>query len=477
MIFAPFLFTRGIQVRYAKYLAATMPQNYYISIYKSANMHNRIFTPVKYLLSFVALFSAVNQANALCVATDSIITTTLCSGDTFYVGSHGYTQTNTYTDTLTNANGCDSVVTLNLTVIQPIVVAITDSVCAGDTFHFNGRNITASGNYTDTITATSTGCDSITTLNLTVIAPILTSIHDTICTGDTIYFNGNAYTTSGSHKDTLTAISGCDSIVTLNVLVRPVLTSAISQSICRGGSYNFNGITLNQPGNYKDTLTNQLGCDSVVTLTLNYAADVAHNVSATICAGNSFIFNGDTLIYSGIYNDTLVSSTGCDSLVVLNLDILPNPLEPYIVTSGDTLIASYAPSYQWLLNGNVLPGDTLGSIAAAQAGNYQVEIIGPNGCRNMSAVYTEYASGINELSGNWDVRLYPNPNQGSFTISFTDKLNRNVQITDALGRVIIADEVVGGTKEFNLANLAGGVYFTRIKQQDEIKTIRFVIAR
>jgi hypothetical protein len=388
-------------------------------------MYNRIYSPVKCFLLLVIFIFSVISAQATCLVTDSTITTSICSGDTFYVGTHAHTVTNTYSDTLVNAAGCDSIVTLNLTVI----------------------------------------------------APIRTALGDTICTGDTVYFNGHAYTTSGTHNDTLTALSGCDSIVTMNILVRPVLTSAISQSICQGGSYNFNGNVLTMTGTYKDTLTNAVGCDSVVTLTLSYTSDVPHYISATICAGNTYVYNGVTLVYSGVYSDTLVSSGGCDSLVILTLNILPIPTEPYIVASGDTLTASASPAYQWLLNGSPLSGDTAGTLVATQTGYYQVEIIGPNSCSNTSAGIYETMVGINNVAGSWNVRLYPNPNNGSFVISFSDNVNRALQITDALGRVVLEDENVSGTKNFNFGELAGGVYFTRIKQQDEIKTMRFVIAR
>jgi hypothetical protein len=229
-------------------------------------------------------------------------------------------------------------------------------------------------------------------------------------------------------------------------------------------------------GTYIDTLTNGSGCDSVITLTLTYNPDVPHNISVSICQGSSYAYNGDTLIYSGVYNDTLVASTGCDSLVVLTLNIMPNPLEPYIVASGDTLTASAAPAYQWVLNGSAIAGDTGINLVTTQTGDYQVEITGPNGCKNTSAAYYENALGINNVQSAWNVKLYPNPNNGTFIIAFSDNVTRVVQITDALDRVIMADEIVSGTKEFNLTALAG-VYFTRIKQQDEIRTIRFVIAK
>ena len=389
-------------------------------------MTTRFYTPVKHLVIFVVFMLTANCASANCAETDSTFSATICSGDTFYVGTNAHTQTNIYSDTLLNSVGCDSVVTLTLTVI----------------------------------------------------APIRQTVYDTICAGGSVIFDGNTYTIPGSHTDTLIAtVSGCDSVVTLQLTVRPVLTGSITQSICHGGAYNFNGVNLSVAGTYKDTLTNGLGCDSIVTLTLTVTADVPNNITRNICQGETYVFYADTLTFSGIYYDTLLASTGCDSVIALTLDILPHPIAPYIITSGSVLTSSFGSSYQWFLNGSPIAGDTSASITYIDAGVYQVQITGPNGCSNISGPYHEYALGINDVSKDWDVKLYPNPNNGLFVIAFTDNVARTVQITDALGNVVITDEHVSGTKEYNFTALANGVYFAHIKQQQETKTTRFVIAK
>ena len=77
------------------------------------------------------------------------------------------------------------------------------------------------------------------------------------------------------YKDTLTNSSGCDSVVTLNLTVRPASTGTISRTITTGSSYLFNGVNLTQPGTYKDTLTNVYGCDSIATLNLSVNTSIA----------------------------------------------------------------------------------------------------------------------------------------------------------------------------------------------------------
>ena len=76
-------------------------------------------------------------------------------------------------------------------------------------------------------------------------------------------WNGNVYTTSGIYVDTLTTISGCDSVVTLDLTINNTLYSTDSAISC--DSYNWNGNVYTTSGIYIDTLTTISGCDSIVT--------------------------------------------------------------------------------------------------------------------------------------------------------------------------------------------------------------------
>ncbi len=100
-----------------------------------------------------------------CVATASTITQSSCS--TFTLNAQTYTTSGTYTQTRTNTAGCDSTITLNLTINQPSSATITQSSCTS--FTLNGTTYTASGTYTQNRT-NAAGCDSSITLNLTINA-------------------------------------------------------------------------------------------------------------------------------------------------------------------------------------------------------------------------------------------------------------------------------------------------------------------
>ena len=77
-----------------------------------------------------------------------------------------YTAAGTYSDIIPNAAGCDSVITINLTINNSSAGAISPTACDSYTAP-SGAVYTASGTYTDVI-PNATGCDSTITINLTV---------------------------------------------------------------------------------------------------------------------------------------------------------------------------------------------------------------------------------------------------------------------------------------------------------------------
>ena len=93
-------------------------------------------------------------------------TTDVTACDSYDWNGTAYTASGSYTFTTTNASGCDSTATLNLTINNSSTSSTTD-VTACDSYDWNGTTYTASGSYTFTTTNAS-GCDSTATLNLTI---------------------------------------------------------------------------------------------------------------------------------------------------------------------------------------------------------------------------------------------------------------------------------------------------------------------
>ena len=249
----------------------------------------------------------------------------ICNGDSFNFNNQSLTISGTFRDTLTSTvNGCDSFIVLTLNVLDTFQTQIQQEICNGDSFSFNGLNLTQSGSFRDTLISTS-GCDSFIVLTLNVLDTFQTQIQQEICNGDSFNFNGQDLTTSGSFRDTLTsAVNGCDSFIVLTLNVLDTFQTQIQQEICNGDSFNFNNQNLTVSGTFRDTLTSAVnGCDSFIVLTLNVLDTFQTQIQQEICNGDSFNFNNQSLTVSGTFRDTLTSAiNGCDSFIVLTLNVL-----------------------------------------------------------------------------------------------------------------------------------------------------------
>jgi len=86
-----------------------------------------------------------------------------------------------------------------------------------------------------------------------------------------------------------------------------------------------------------------------------------------------------------------------------------------------------------------------------------------NGCRDTSAVYEATGVGLREIT-NDELRMtiYPNPNNGNFTLEFSDNKMREVMITDVFGKILLTETAVQGKKEFALNDHPAGLYFIRV---------------
>jgi gliding motility-associated-like protein len=201
--------------------------------------------------------------------TSSTITVSTCS--TYTLNCQVYTSSGVYTQILLNTAGCDSILTLNLT-INNTNSTFNVNAAACNSYFWNGQTYTISGTYTDTLIAAS-GCDSIVTLNLTIKPKLFSMIAQSICSGQTY----SGYNLSGTYIDTLVATSGCDSIRTiqLTVLPKPIPDLGADKGLCSGDSLILtpgefssylwqdgttnNSITVMQPGIYFVVVSNNCG--------------------------------------------------------------------------------------------------------------------------------------------------------------------------------------------------------------------------
>lgn len=203
----------------------------------------------------------------------------------------------------------------------PTTTNVNAAICQGESILLGGSQQSESGIYTD-VFITPQGCDSTVITNLT-INPIyqVTKQYD-LCPGGTLQIGSSSYSSQGVYVDTLVSSTGCDSIVTSIIFMLPTITTSQDVTICSGSSYDFNGTPLTNEGVYTDTLATSEGCDSIIILSLFVTPPSVNYDVAEICQGEVFVFGNQNLEESGIYSDTVQTISGCDSVLVLELSVV-----------------------------------------------------------------------------------------------------------------------------------------------------------
>ncbi|MCX6231347.1 MAG: gliding motility-associated C-terminal domain-containing protein [Bacteroidetes bacterium] len=253
------------------------------------------------------------------------INPTICQGSMFPVGIHLYSSAGIYHDTLLSNIGCDSIITCNLTVNPTKFTTLNQAICQGEVFSVGIHNYSNTGIYKDTIVSYS-GCDSIITTHLTVNPKKQLTINPSICQGKSFVVGLHNYTSAGTYRDTLLTSFGCDSIVIINLSVNPNKQTSTNPVICQGEVFNIGTHTYTAAGTYIDTLLTFSGCDSIVTTNLTVKSTSQINLYPVLCQGEIFYINNHSYSSTGIYSDTLINFTGCDSIIYTHLTIKPLPI-------------------------------------------------------------------------------------------------------------------------------------------------------
>lgn len=253
--------------------------------------------------------------------------TTNCFEDSYLWNTQSYNQAGAHTQVLVAQDGLDSVVTLNLSVPSAISSGFYDVFCPESPYVWNNQTYSQPGEHTQVLTAQN-GCDSTVTIYLDYAPPITSSFSDSFCSEMPYVWNNQLYSQEGIYTQILTSQSGCDSTVTLNLTYAPPITSSFSDNFCPEMPYIWNNQSYSQEGIYNQILTAQSGCDSTVTLNLTYAAPISSTYSDNFCPGSFYSWNNQTYNQPGQFLQIFTAQNGCDSTVTLNLTYTPNNFNP-----------------------------------------------------------------------------------------------------------------------------------------------------
>jgi hypothetical protein len=249
----------------------------------------------------------------------------ICPEKGYKLGNTTYVVSGVYTDVLKNALGCDSTVTVDLTVLPAAKSTLDKTVCFNEKFKIGNEEFSATGTYTVKVPS-SKGCDSTITLNLTVLAAKSKTNNITVCFGGKYTYKGVDYDKTGVYNlEKFTAVNGCDSSLLLNLTVLPDYSNVkISRKICTGQTYLFGTETLDKAGVYTKSFQSSylgLNCDSTVTLTLTIENRIETLLEKVICFGENYPFGGIPYSTTTKVQKIFKASGGCDSIVTLDLTV------------------------------------------------------------------------------------------------------------------------------------------------------------
>ncbi len=424
----------------------------------------------------------VSASNGTVCAGQSFVLTP--SGASTYIYSSGSatvtpTSNTTYSIIGTSAQGCVS----SNTAVASVSVITVNTITA------NSGSICVGGSYTITPSGSSN-------YNYSSLSPVVSPNTTT------------SYTVTGS-------AFGCNAIpavVTVTVNALPVV-NVTSGAICAGSSFTLNpsGASTYSYVNGGPVVTpttttvygiigTSNGCTGVAssaTVVVN-AIPVMTAADGTICLGDNFVImptGADSYTYSSgaaavtptttsSYTVSGESTAGCDaSDIVVNVAVNnPPALNP--VATGTSLCAGEsatitvgtASSYMWAnSNSNNPTTTTLSSnvVSPSLPTTYTITGVSAEGCSSSAviAIKVSACTGLTDNSAD-QIALWPNPNNGNFTLRLNDKAS--VTIFNQLGQLIQTSNAIAGDNHLDIENKANGIYYVTVQNGQFTQTIKIV---
>lgn len=398
------------------------------------------------------------------ISTTAIEELTLCESED-YVGKYfsfdrneltvGKKETS-YWELHTENNQADTLRGVSLNVLPMVETILEAKICEGDVYALNNfPSLTEAGQYKQKVTSAN-GCDSVVVLNLTYIPVQRVTTMDTICSGTSLMWNGKEYNRTGVYEETFVSSLGCDSVVTLILKVDDPMQVEESVNICYGESYSFGSQIITASGDYKETFKTIDGCDSIVLLHATVLPDYRLILNEVIKSGEKYTGHGfEGLSKTGTYKLELESVDGCDSTIVLNLTVLGGDttyVEFEITT--DQLPYEYETLYY---DENTKPGVYVDTITVNRDGNEYVIV---------HTLIVKQGTFVEDVE-DFDLIIVPNPVRVNNTLYINAEFpmeERNgliVEVFNAVGQRVYMDTPSIYPIEINALN-DSGVYVVRV---------------
>lgn len=457
--------------------------------------------------------TVVSNISVIPSPTLSVNNGTICNGKAFflnYAGANSYSvngiqnntgsvtplQSTTFTITGSSINGCISLLPAfsQVTVFSnpSIVISGTSQICFGET-----TTLITSGAQTYTWGDLQTG-------SLTVVSPSISTV----------------FSVTG------TAQNSCTQSAIFPITVKPlpnIILSTSQNPFCRNqngtltasgaNTYSWNTGSLNQTTTimplvsqyYSVWATNTLNCKAkdsiwvsvfIPTVAINGPNQICYGQSAALSVtpsaltytwSNQWFGPVNTVAPSASTIFTLTVSSISNNIICAGLpttftvNVLPKPIINASISNQNVcknqnfiLSATGASNYTWS-TGSTLPTF---SIMEPNPGIYTYSVIasGTNGCVSNPITLTIRVNscvGFNEPD-KLQVGLYPNPNSGQLIIETGSDSYKEIEITDLNGKILLQTYTNELTKSLDINYLLPGLYFCRIRQNNNQNTIRFI---
>ncbi|MCP3933204.1 MAG: T9SS type B sorting domain-containing protein [Bacteroidetes bacterium] len=305
----------------------------------------------------------------------SFLSQTLCESESIIVNTTEYNINNSSgTEILENASstGCDSIIYVNLQFEYNSNTTINNTFCPDESISVNGVIYDINNPVGQEILTSQIACDSIVDVALNFLSEAVNNYDAQLCSGETLIVNGTIY---GENHSAGTEIllnesaNGCDSIVYVNLSFLNSVVENIDQTLCQGDNIVVNNIVydINNPSGAELISGGSVGgCDSLINVNLSFNQLVSDNLELWLCNGKSIEINNtiyDQNNPSGVETFVAGASNGCDSLLTIQLefgDLSIHEIQDTLCYYGSLTV-----------NGKLYDRDTPSGIEVIDNGSYQ----------------------------------------------------------------------------------------------------------
>ena len=424
----------------------------HVGIMQSCENLTHTFTNAAGCDSVVTLHLTVNYSNT------GDTTAVACDSFDWYEHTDITQSCENLTHTFINAGGCDSVVTLHLTVNYSNTGDTTAVACESFDWYEHTGITQSCENLTHTFT-NAMGCDSVVTLHLTVNYSTTGDTTVVACESFDWYEHTGITQSCENLTHTFTNAMGCDSVVTLHLTINNPLHTAVIENTCE--SYTWNGTTYTVSGNYTYSHIDVNGCTQVDTLHLTINNPVHTAITENAC--ESYMWNETLYTDGGDYTYSHVDENGCTQVDTLHLTIFNDAISEFTIVTEE-------PCYTW------------NNVEYCETGDYSQTFQTIHSCDSLVTLHLTITVGLNDYE-TVDFKVYPNPTSNIVNVECIMKNEElgdvEIQVVDAYGRLVDLVETLVITSlqnvRIDLSHNASGIYFVKAVADGKTIAVRKVV--